>query len=585
MSDTTIDHPATTEPAVSALKTADRSGASALLKAAMAAGGSWVTWTTLCGVGEALGAIVFAFGLAWLVADYAAGASLSDFVAPLLIGLAGVAMRAACAYARTRCGFEAGANARRWARTQVAQSISAKGPLFTESRESGALVSAMIDETEALNGYVARYGPQVRIVMLAPLLIALAAAFASWVAAAIFLVTAPLAPLFMALGGLGAAAAAKDQFEDLSRLAGRFNDRLRALPVLKAFNASQRELRGLGQAADQFRAGTMKVLRMAFLSSLFLEFFAMLSIALIAVYVGFSLLEILPFVTGESLTLREGVFVLVLAPEFYAPLRALSGAYHDRQTAMGAAERLAQFFSHGGDIARAIDPAPEGSLNDAVLNTAPDIAFREVIARYPDGRLGLNGVSFAAPAGHITALMGESGSGKSTALKVLIGFLAPQSGEVLIDGARLAAPNSLANSCAWMSQRARLFHGSIADNIRLGAPDASDEAVRQAAETAGADGFITQLPEGYNSMLGERGFGLSGGQAQRIALARALLSDRPILLLDEPTASLDADTEAAFLTALKQAAEGRTVILATHSERAAAIADTVVRLDNGRAVL
>jgi ATP-binding cassette subfamily C protein CydD len=357
----------------------------------------------------------------------------------------------------------------------------------------------------------------------------------------------------------------------LSRLAGRFNDRLQALETLNAFNAAEREAKGLAAAADDFRRRTMKVLRLAFLSSGILEFFAALAVAATAVYVGFSLLGELPFNVGETVTLRTGVFVLILAPEFYMPLRRLSAAYHDRADAEAAAEALAPLFED-------VDEPPAAPPR---LTAAPAVVFEQAGSVYADGRRGLDPLSFEAKAGEITALWGASGAGKSTALKLLMGYAPLSEGRILIDGEALAAP--LIGEAAWIAQRPRVFHGSLAENITLFDPDIPAERVRAAADAAGVTDFADSLPDGLETRVGDRGYGLSGGQAQRVALARALAADMKLLLLDEPTAHLDGEAEARFLDALRRAASGRTVIIATHSPAVRAVCDAVIDLESRKA--
>ncbi|MFW6413033.1 MAG: ABC transporter ATP-binding protein/permease, partial [Oceanicaulis sp.] len=370
--------------------------------------------------------------------------------------------------------------------------------------------------------------------------------------------------VFMALVGAGAAAASKDQLSTLRRLAGRFNDRLQALETLNAFNAARREREGLASASEDFRKRTMKVLSLAFLSSAVLEFFAAIAVAGTAVYIGFSLLGELPFDPGETITLKTGLFLLILAPEYYMPLRRLSAAYHDKADAEAGAEALAAFFEPDAHA-----PAPA-----AALTAAPRVRFIEAGSIYADGRRGLEGLNFTAEAGRITALWGASGAGKSTALKVLMGYAPLSEGRVEIDGEALTGP--LIGQAAWIAQRGRVFHGTLRDNITLFDADIADDAVRHAAEAAGVMDFAASLPDGLDTPLGERGHGLSGGQAQRVALARALAVDMKLLLLDEPTAHLDGEAEARFLEALKIAAKGRTVIIATHSPAVRAVCDAVV---------
>lgn len=530
------------------------------------AGAGWSRLASLCGALQYLVFAGFAFAAASALQAAFEGRVAWSWIAA---GAGAALLRAALQAAEQRFGAEASLAVRAHVRRQAARALARRGPAFTEQADSGETASALVDAVEKLDGYFGRYQPLLPVILAAPLILIAAAFLQSWVAAAIFLFTAPVLPLFMAIVGAGAAAASRDQLTVLSRLAGRFNDRLQALETLNAFNAVEDQARGLEAASEDFRARTMRVLRLAFLSSAILEFFAAIAVAGVAVYVGFSLLGELPFSTGETLDLRAGAFVLILAPEFYMPLRRFSAAYHDRADAEAAAEALSPFFSAEDDMPETAAPA---------LSRAPEILFMDAGCVYPDGRRGLGGACFTAPAGRMTALWGVSGSGKSTALKLLMGYAPLSEGEIRLDGAPMTAP--LIGQAAWIAQRPRVFHGTLRENITLFDPDLPDAKVRAAAETAGVMEFALALPDGLETKVGERGLGLSGGQAQRLALARAFAADMPILLLDEPTAHLDGEARARFLDALARVASGRTVLIATHSLAVRAACDHVVDFES-----
>ena len=323
-------------------------------------------------------------------------------------------------------------------------------------------------------------------------------------------------------------------------------------------------------AADSLRQRTMGVLRVAFVSSAGLEFFAALSVALVAVYAGFNLLRLLPFPSPERLDLGRAVFVLALAPEFYAPMRWLAAAYHDKQAAETAADRLIALQAKRQPARAAAVP----------LAAAPRIRFQGVTVRFPgEDRPALDNLDFEAAPGEIVALLGPSGSGKTTVLNLLLGLAPLRGGEVWVDDMALSSLGSLAGSVAWMGQSPVIVPGSIAENVALSRQDAAPFEIAVAAERAGLCRMLRGRPDGLDAAVDERGSGLSGGERRRIALARALLKPAPILLLDEPTAHLDAIAENALIGAIRQAARGRTTIIATHSERLSAAADKVVRLD------
>lgn len=491
-----------------------------------------------------------------------------DFLNPALFAALFALLRAGAQAFETRAGFEAAARVKAHVRAEAARALAAKGPAFTERLETGAAGSALTDAVEKLEGYFGRYRPLMPVIAGAPILMVAAAFTQSWVVGMLFIITAPLLPLFMAIVGGAAAAASKDQIAVLARLAGRFNDRLQSLALLNAFNAAPREREGLAAASEDFRQRTMKVLRLAFLSSAILEFFAALSVAAIAVYVGFSLLGEMPFDTGETVTLREGLFVLILAPEFYMPLRRLSAAYHDRADAEAAAGTIKPLLEYPKSGVSIVPSAP--------FHTSPSLDLSRVSCTYEGGRKGLNPVTLSIPAGRLSVLWGPSGSGKSTLLKILMGFAPLSSGEVRIEGEAMEAP--LAGRAGWIGQNPRLFHGSLRDNITLHDASIPAEMIERAVADAGVADFLIHLSDGLDTPLGERGFGLSGGQIQRVALARALARDMKLVLMDEPTAHLDGEAEARFLEALLSNKNGRTILIATHSPAVRAIADEVFEI-------
>ena len=470
-----------------------------------------------------------------------------------------------------RVAFQAGASVRRTMRANLLSHLQRLGPAWLQGQARGDLVNSVVGGVEALEGYYARYLPTMRMTALVPLVIAIAVLPADWVSALVMLVSAPLIPFFMWMIGKGTEELNQKQWRVLAFLSARFLDTLQGLTTLKLLGASRREAAVVAQVSDDYRRSTMQVLRVAFLSSVVLEFLATISIAVVAVMVGFRLMW------GE-LAFLPGLFALLLAPEFYAPLRNMGTVYHLRMEAIGAAERMVQILAEPA-------PAPRtGSV--AAPTSAPTLAFRELSFTYPDGTVALDRCSFTAPAGCVTAVVGASGAGKSTLLHLLLRFITPTAGAIRLDDVDLAdlGDETWLARVAWVPQRAHVFEGSVADNLRLGRPDADLDTLREAARAVGADTFIEALPQGYDTPLGERGAGLSGGQIQRLALARALLKDAPVLLLDEPTAHLDAHSQREVLAALARIARGRTVLLVTHRLHALNLADHVVVMDAGRVV-
>ena len=525
-------------------------------------------------LGTVAGALVVA--QAALIAHVGAGALQAHptlrRALPWLLGLLPVfALRFALVRASERVAFGAGAGLRRRLRNELLSHLQSLGPLWLRGAERGDLLNSLVNGIEALEAYFARYLPTARVTALVPAAILLAVFPVDWVSGLVLLLTAPLIPLFMWLIGRGAEDLNQQQWLRLARLSARFLDTLQGLATLKLLGASRREAAVVEQVSEDYRAATMRVLRVAFLSSVVLEFLSTVSIALVAVLVGFRLLD-------GRMQFEQGFFVLLLAPEFYAPLRALGSVYHLRMGAIGAAQRIRPLLELPlAEPRRAGVPPP----------TAPaEIVFDDVRFAYADGREALRGCSLRLPAGRVTAVVGESGSGKSTLIGLLLGLAAPQHGSIRIDGVELGEFDQGAwlRGVSVLPQHPHLFAASVADNLRLAAPDADLPALRRAARAACADEFIDALAQGYDTLLGERGAGLSGGQQQRLALARALLRDAPLMLLDEPTASLDGPLQQRVLEGLREALRGRTVLMVAHRLATLELVDHVLVLEQGRVV-
>jgi ATP-binding cassette subfamily C protein CydD len=460
-------------------------------------------------------------------------------------------------------------------RERVFARLLGHGPLWLRQRRTGELGELMLHHGDAIENYYSGYLPVRTEVVVVPLLILAAVAWVDWVVALILLFTAPLVPFFMMLVGWGAEAAGRAQLGELARMSGHFADRIKGLGLLRLYGRGEAELEGIEAAAEGVRVRTMKVLRIAFLSSTVLEFFASVSVAMVALYLGLSYLGLMSLHATVP-TLGAGLFCLLLAPEFYAPLRRLAAHYHDRANALAAAaevERLLQVL-----------PEEETTTTDGSVPLAPEPAEAALPPLQAHGLvlrpLGathnvLQNLDLQLEPGQRLALVGPSGSGKSTLLEALAGWLPPRAGRVqLRPGLQVA----------YASQRPYLFHGTIAENLRLADPGASDARLRAVAEAAQVLQFAQRLPQGLDTLIGERGFGLSGGEARRIGLARLLLRDPQVLLLDEPTAFLDAETEAALLRSLAAYARGRSVVVATHSPAVIAWADRCLLLPEGRLV-
>ncbi|MFF6836077.1 thiol reductant ABC exporter subunit CydD [Streptomyces sp. NPDC012438] len=499
-----------------------------------------------------------------VVGSFQQGRPVSALATPLLL-LAGVAVaRGLVSWLTELAAHRASAAVKSELRGRLLGRAAALGPGWLGGQRTGSLIALATRGVDALDDYFARYLPQLGLAVVVPVAVLARIVTEDWVSAAIIVVTLPLIPLFMVLIGWYTQARMDRQWKLLSRLSGHFLDVVAGLPTLKIFGRAKAQAESIRAITSEYRQATMRTLRIAFLSSFALELLATLSVALVAVTIGMRLVH-------GDLDLYTGLVILLLAPEAYLPLRQVGAQYHAAAEGLAAAEEIFDVLE------RPVRDGGTGAAPDTVRLELDAVTVRHAGRAEPS----LDAATLTVEPGETVALVGPSGSGKSTLLDVVLGFTAPEpGGTVRVGGEDLAGldPEAWRSRIAWVPQRPYLFAGTIAENVRLARPDASDGAVREALRDAGADGFVAELPDGIETPLGEDGTGLSAGQRQRLALARAFLADRPLLLLDEPTAALDGETEAGVVDAVRRLAAGRTVLLVVHRPALLAVADRVVGL-------
>lgn len=497
---------------------------------------------------------------------------------PYFVSLAVIiAIRALCSWGREIAGYRCGEQIRIYIRQLILDKLRELGPAYIKGKPAGSWATLLLEQVEDMHDFFARYLPQMSLSVLVPFVILVVVFPVNWAAGLIFLLTAPLVPMFMALVGMKAADANRKNFKALQRLSGHFYDRLQSMTTIRLFDRTKAETEVMRGASEVFRTRTMDVLKIAFLSSAVLEFFTSISIALTAVYFGFAFIGELNFGDyGLGVTLFAGLFILILAPEFYQPLRDLGTFYHAKQQAVGAAESIVEFLDT--DVSTVRSGEKKLADDDHITIQANDL---EVYS--PEGTKLLGPVSFTLDAQQTTALVGPSGAGKTSLINAILGFL-PYKGSLTINGIERTELD-LANwrqNISWVGQNPLLLHGSIRDNITLGKDKVSDSLI----ETALAESYSNEFVDnhGLDYLVSDRSGGLSVGQAQRLALARAMVQNGKFWLLDEPTASLDARSERLVMDGLSGQIQGKTTLMVTHQLAPLQSVEHILVMENGEIV-
>ncbi|QXC30214.1 cysteine/glutathione ABC transporter permease/ATP-binding protein CydD [Aeromonas sp. FDAARGOS 1409] len=538
-------------------------------------GRRWIGFSIALGLGQGVLMVMQAWLLATLLHGFIIEGATPEHSIPLFVSLLLVTLtKAALAYGREVASFKAGSAVRQAIRQLVLTRLGRLGPAYIQRRPAGSWASLLLEQIEEMQDFFSRYLPQMAIAVFIPLVILVSVFPVNWAAGLILLGTAPLIPLFMILVGVGAADANRRNFQSLARLSGHFLDRLKGLRTLQLFMRTRAEGEAIRDASEDFRERTMEVLRLAFLSTAVLEFFAAIAVALVAVYFGFSYIDHLNFGSyGVKVTLFTGLFVLFLAPEFYAPLRELGAHYHAKAQAIGAAEQLLEFLE-----AEVSEPASGAVPFQAEGPIRVEACSLEVLSA--EGKVLVGPLDFTLEAGTRTALVGISGAGKSSLVNALLGF-APYRGSLKVNGQELAEldMSQWRQRLGWLSQNPQLFHASLRDNLLLARPAASDAELEAVLRRAQAWEFVSE--KGLDYRVGDQAGGLSVGQAQRIALARTLLRHTELMVLDEPTASLDRHSERAIMGTLEQASSGQTLLMITHRLDQLSQMDNILVLERG----
>ena len=494
------------------------------------------------------------------------------------VGLGGTVIgRAACTWGREIAGYRCGEQIRVYIRQLILDKVHKLGPAYIKGKPAGSWATLILEQVEDMQDFFSRYLPQMSLSVLIPFIILIVVFPVNWAAGLIFLVTAPLVPIFMALVGKKAAEANRKNFKAMQRLSGHFYDRLQAMTTIRLFDRTKSETETLKGASEVFRTRTMDVLKIAFLSSAVLEFFTSISIAITAVYFGFSYIGELNFgYYGAGVTLFAGLFILILAPEFYQPLRDLGTYYHAKQQAVGAAESIVDFLELDVDHVK-------GGNHILDQDTPIEIEANDLVILSPEGKQLAGPLTFLLKANQSTALVGPSGAGKTSLVNTILGFM-PYQGSLKINGCELSQLDlaTWRKTISWIGQNPMLLHGSIRDNVTLGKQNVHDDAVNAVLKDSHAAEFVEM--HGLDYPISDRSGGLSVGQAQRLALSRAMLQNGQFWLLDEPTASLDARSERLVMEGIGKYTQSTTNLMITHQLSPLKSVSQILVMQNGQIV-
>lgn len=508
-----------------------------------------------------------------IIADVFIGQQRIAQVQPLFEILLGVVLvRALVLFALDMTGQQLAARIKRELRQRLVTHSLALGPVLGAGEQNGELAALAVDGIENLEAYFAKYLPQVCLAAIIPLLVMVVVFRTDMVSGLILLITAPLIPLFMVLIGYKAEQKAKAQWQELTSLQAHFLDVLQGLDTLKLFGRSREQIAVVRRLSGQFGEATLRILKIAFLSALVLELTATISTAVVAVSIGLRLLY-------AKLEFQQALFILLLAPDFFLPLRQLGAHFHTGISSAAAAERIFAFLAQ---------PLAGAAFGRQPLDSSPvEIRFADVSFAYPGrAEAAVHNVSFVLPPGTKTAIVGASGAGKSTLVNLLLGFAVPQQGQIYLNEKPLHdySLDAWRQQLAFVPQQPHIFGGTVRDNLLLGTCNKDEQHMIAAAKAAGIHAWIERLPAGYDTMLGTEQHGFSGGERQRLAIARALLQDAPVLILDEASASLDSYHESLIEAALEELTADKTVVVIAHRLSTVYNADCILVLADGQIV-
>ncbi len=501
--------------------------------------------------------------------------SLHQVEIPMYLLLGCILGRAGCQYAGEVCASRLAISVKTDLRTKLIDHIQTLGPAYARFERTGELLNSAVEGVEQLEPYLTRYVPQLAMSAFIPITILAVVLTKDILSTVIFMVTAALIPFFMILIGKGARSVSERQWKMLSLLSAHFFDVLRGFTTLKLFNRSKAQIDTIARLSDKYRTSTMGTLRVAFLSSFVLELLTTLSTAMVAVAIGLRLLH------GE-MTFSVAFLILLLAPEFYLPIRLVGTEFHASINGMTAANRIFEILDTKPLV---IHPVSVSVAPPRFDGGDMQITLDNVSYQYPGAnRKALSNVSLVFHPGETIAIVGPSGAGKSTLLDLIMGFLHPTEGHILLDDKTPLERVPLdwwREQIAFVPQKPYLFHGTIMENLRLANPTLSTEDVISIAKKTGVHPFVQSLPDGYETVIGEHGARLSGGQIQRMALARAFLKDSTIVIMDEPSAHLDVESEFVIRAALKEIVNSRMALIVAHRMSTIRHADRIVVMEHG----